>query len=45
VSRLTPGETAQGFFRPVGPAGSHGFHADLAIDRRWYLELRELGSV
>ena len=33
------------FFQSVGPAGSHGFHVDLAIDRQWYLELRELGSV
>ena len=46
VSRLTSGETARGFFfQSVGPAGSHGFHVDLAVDRQWYLELRELGSV
>ena len=46
VSRLTSGETAEGFFfQSVGPTGSPGFHVDLAIDRQWYLELRALGSV
>lgn len=43
--RLAPNETADGFFPATfGPAGSHGFGAQLEVGRELYIELGELGS-
>lgn len=41
--RLTPGETVDGLFpQTIGPAGSHGFIAQVAVDGEIYVEEAEL---